>query len=403
VPLFKETHHLRLAARAWSDDSLQEFQMIHYRNFSAKLFIAAYRGENYRLAQLGKNQLFCITFPSGQEEEQKMGRTFIQVVMGPAGSGKSTYCHALQEHAATVRPQQRGRSSTTAPPTVHVANLDPAAEIFLYEPAFDVRDLITVQEVMEELGLGPNGALLYCMEYLLQNLDWLEAELDQFGDDEYLILDCPGQIELYTHVPVQRRLLDTLSGWGYEGRMVSVFCVDAAFLTDADKFLSGSLLSLSAMIALELPHVSVLTKCDLMKEEEVERILSYGSASHIWNLEQHRQSLLMLPGGRDDHGRTDEHQESEEQEQEGLQTKLKRLEKRRLQRHRLTEALSEVLDDWHMVSFVPLNIKSEESLEHVLATVNHCIQYGEDVEVRGGGDYTEIVNDEQQQQEEEVE
>ena len=35
-----------------------------------------------------------------------------------------------------------------------------------------------------------------------------------------------------------------------------------------------------------------------------------------------------------------------------------------------------------MVSFVPLNIKDEDSLEHVLATVDHAIQYGEDVEVK---------------------
>jgi len=44
-----------------------------------------------------------------------------------------------------------------------VGNLDPAAEVFEYDPLFDVRDLISVQDVMEELGLGPNGGLLYCM------------------------------------------------------------------------------------------------------------------------------------------------------------------------------------------------------------------------------------------------
>jgi GTPase SAR1 family protein len=101
---------------------------------------------------------------------------------------------------------------------------------------------------------------LYCVEYMLENSDWLHDELDQFGDDEYLLLDCPGQLELYTHVPIMRRILDSMKEWGYDGTMVSVFCVDAAFLVDASKFLSGSLLSLSAMIALELPHVNVLTK-----------------------------------------------------------------------------------------------------------------------------------------------
>ena len=36
-------------------------------------------------------------------------------------------------------------------------NSDPAAEDFAYPVAFDVRDLITVEDAMEELGLGPNG------------------------------------------------------------------------------------------------------------------------------------------------------------------------------------------------------------------------------------------------------
>lgn len=47
---------------------------------------------------------------------------------------------------------------------------------------------------MDELELGPNGGLVYCMEYLLDNMDWLKDELDKFDDDEYIIFDCPGQV-----------------------------------------------------------------------------------------------------------------------------------------------------------------------------------------------------------------
>lgn len=49
---------------------------------------------------------------------------------------------------------------------------------------------------MEELELGPNGGLVYCMEYLLDNMDWLKDELDKFDEDEYIIFDCPGQVWL---------------------------------------------------------------------------------------------------------------------------------------------------------------------------------------------------------------
>lgn len=319
--------------------------------------------------------------------------------MGPAGSGKSTYCHALQEHCASK--VAGGAPSSTL---VSVANLDPAAEHFDYEPIFDIRDLISVTEVMEELGLGPNGALLYCMEYLLENLDWLHAELEQMGDDDYLLLDCPGQLELYTHVPVQKKILDAVAGWGYQGNMVSVFCIDAAFCTEASKFLSGSLLSLSAMISLELPHVSVLTKCDLLSEAEVDRILNYGSASCVWDVEQERQSLLpsneidseldaaIFVSEPNDNNTGDNTANNNTTTPEQYQ-RLRQLERRRRQRHRLTETIGQLLDDWQMVSFVPLNLRDEDSMDHVFATVNHCIQYGEDQEVRGA-DPSEEFQDE---------
>lgn len=55
-------------------------------------------------------------------------------------------------------------------------------------------DLISLEDAMDELELGPNGGLVYCMEYLLDNMDWLKDELDNFDDDEYIIFDCPGQV-----------------------------------------------------------------------------------------------------------------------------------------------------------------------------------------------------------------
>lgn len=43
----------------------------------------------------------------------------------------------------------------------------------------------------KELRFGPNGGLVYCMEYLAENLDWLEENLDDMEDD-YFLFDCPG-------------------------------------------------------------------------------------------------------------------------------------------------------------------------------------------------------------------
>lgn len=50
--------------------------------------------------------------------------------------------------------------------TLDIINLDPAAEHFDYQPLADIRDLITVDDAMEdeELKFGPNGGLVFCME-----------------------------------------------------------------------------------------------------------------------------------------------------------------------------------------------------------------------------------------------
>ena len=45
-----------------------------------------------------------------------------------------------------------------------MVNLDPAAEDIVYTPSVDLRELISLEDVMEELQLGPNGGLIYCME-----------------------------------------------------------------------------------------------------------------------------------------------------------------------------------------------------------------------------------------------
>ena len=242
----------------------------------------------------------------------------------------------------------------------------------------------------------------------MENLQWLEDHLDSFDDDEYLILDCPGQLELYTHVPIMRQIIDRMRLWGYESSMVGVFCVDATFLTETSKFLSGSLLSLSAMIALELPHVNVLTKCDLMPEQDVERMLSVQSATEMWDIEQYNQSHADMErqaqeraaeqaqnadrnnddgdnGGSDSETMEALRQQQQQQEQQQQQRQQeRRLARRKKKRHRLTEAICSLLDDYTMVAFLPLNLNDEESISHALLTIDHSVQFGEDQEVYTG-------------------
>lgn len=78
------------------------------------------------------------------------------LVTGPAGAGKSTFCSSLMTHLQASRR------------TAHLVNLDPAAapDSFEYAPTIDIKDLVSVEDVMSEFGYGPNGGLVYCFEYV---------------------------------------------------------------------------------------------------------------------------------------------------------------------------------------------------------------------------------------------
>ena len=123
---------------------------------------------------------------------------FGQVIIGPPGSGKSTYCKAMKSFL-----QGMGRK-------VAVVNLDPANDFLPYECEVDISSLVTLADVMEKLKLGPNGGLVYCMEYLEKNSDWLAGNLTENFKDCYVLFDCPGQVELYTHHQSVRNIVQNL-------------------------------------------------------------------------------------------------------------------------------------------------------------------------------------------------
>lgn len=59
--------------------------------------------------------------------------------------------------------------------------MDPANDNIPYEPSFDVRELVSIEEVMEREELGPNGGVLWAMEEAEANFDWLESQLEDCG------------------------------------------------------------------------------------------------------------------------------------------------------------------------------------------------------------------------------
>ncbi|KIY65209.1 cytoplasmic protein [Cylindrobasidium torrendii FP15055 ss-10] len=175
---------------------------------------------------------------------------FGEIVCGSPGSGKSTYCHGKHQlFTALKRP-------------IFIVNLDPANDNIPYPCAIDIADLVSLSHVQQEYGLGPNGGMLFCMEYLEANYDWLEEKLQQLGNDAYVLFDIPGQVELSTNHESLKRIISKLTKTGF--RLAAIHLCDAHYITDASKYVSVVLLSLRAMLHLELPHINVFSKIDLI-------------------------------------------------------------------------------------------------------------------------------------------
>ncbi|XP_069683334.1 GPN-loop GTPase 2 isoform X2 [Periplaneta americana] len=182
------------------------------------------------------------------KSSKNMTNIFGQIIIGPPGSGKTTYCHKMSEFLSSI-----GRK-------VAIVNLDPANDLLVYKADINISNLITLEDVMNSLTLGPNGGLLFCMEFLEKNMDWLLQQVNNYKDC-YFLFDCPGQVELYANHNSVKNITARLLEYGFH--LCSVHLVDSHYCTDPGKFISALMLSLSTMLQIELPHVNVLSKIDL--------------------------------------------------------------------------------------------------------------------------------------------
>uniref|UniRef100_A0A7I4C3J4 GPN-loop GTPase 2 n=1 Tax=Physcomitrium patens TaxID=3218 RepID=A0A7I4C3J4_PHYPA len=254
---------------------------------------------------------------------------FGQIVIGPAGSGKTTYCNGMAQFLHLI-----GRKTA-------VINLDPANDNLPYECAVNIEDLVKLEDVMSQYDLGPNGGLVFCMDYLEKNLDWLQEKLRPLIKDHYLIFDFPGQVELFTlHSNAKNVILEMANKWDY--RLTAVHLVDAHLCSDPGKYVSALLVSLSTMLHLELPHINVLSKIDLIE--------SYGKLAFNLDFYTDVQDLSYLQGYLDSDPRSAKYR-------------------------KLTKELCEVVEDYGLVSFTTLNIQDKESVMDLLRIIDKSNGY----------------------------
>ena len=256
-------------------------------------------------------------------------------------------------------------------------NLDPAAENFEHAPDLDIRDLISVQDVMEELQLGPNGGLVHCFEFLIDNLDFITDSLDSLTEEYLIILDMPGQIELYSHLPLIPTLVRHLTrSGGLDMRMCVAYLLESAFIADRAKFFAGTMAAMSAMIALELPHINVISKMDLvkgqMRRKDVKKFLD--------------PTIDILAD--DPIGRT--RQQDALAQGEGDPTEAehrmdpthKDAVMRGASFRKLNRKVAGVIETFGLVSFLELDVTDEDSVAAILSYIDNAIQWAEAQEPR---------------------
>lgn len=221
-----------------------------------------------------------------------------------------------------------------------VVNLDPANDRTNYPCAVDIRNLVTLEEIMTDDKLGPNGGVLYALEELENNFEWLEKSLKEL-ENEYILFDCPGQVELYTHHNSLRCIFLRLQRLGY--RLVVVHLSDSFCLTQASTYVANLILSLRAMLQLDLPHINVLTKID--------QVASYDKLPFSLEYYTEVQDLSLLV----------DHMESDSK----LGQKFAGLNR----------TITELVESFSLVNYEVLAVENKRSMMHLLRVIDRASGY----------------------------
>ena len=206
-------------------------------------------------------------------------------VVGTAGAGKSSLVTAFQRWARFLEVD------------VLTINLDPGAERVHYDPEFDVRDLVSLSDVMDEYDLGPNGAQILAADLVASQADDVFEEIDGISGD-IMVVDTPGQVELFAFREASSHLVDVIG----QGRACLVFLFDPMLSQTPSGFVSQMLLSSIVHFRLGLPTANFLSKSDLLDPETLEKILDWGENLDILESalyeESANQSLNAAQGGQ---------------------------------------------------------------------------------------------------------
>ncbi|EPQ31786.1 uncharacterized protein PFL1_01118 [Pseudozyma flocculosa PF-1] len=185
------------------------------------------------------------------------------IVIGMAGSGKSTFTSALSSYHETSASSSSSSSSSpssssAAPP--YMVNLDPAVGSLGYEPNVDIRDTVDYRRVMQQYNLGPNGGILTALNLFTTKFDQVLGILEKRANEtDHIVLDTPGQIEIFTWSASGSIVTDALAS---AMPTVVAYIIDTPRTTAPATFMSNMLYACSILYKTKLPFILVFNKTD---------------------------------------------------------------------------------------------------------------------------------------------
>ena len=175
--------------------------------------------------------------------------------IGTAGSGKTTLTSSFKSWLELKSLN------------VITVNLDPGAENLSYVPDVDIRDWISLKEIMESYDLGPNGAQIACADMIAINSEDIKKSINSFQAN-YVLIDTPGQLELFVFRQSGKYIINFLD----KNHSIIAYLIDYLLAKNASGFISQMLLSLNTNFRLKVPQINILSKSDLLNEKEKEII-----------------------------------------------------------------------------------------------------------------------------------
>jgi len=186
------------------------------------------------------------------------------IIIGMAGSGKTTLLQRLNSHlhSMNVENVREGNVDNHLPPCHYIVNLDPAVKSLPFNVNIDIRDTINYKEVMNKYKLGPNGAIVTSLNLFATRFDQLLSFVDKRAPMlKYVLLDTPGQIEVFTWSASGTIITETLAS-SYP--TVIVYVIDTSKCTSPTTFMSNMLYACSILYKTKLPLILAFNKVDIV-------------------------------------------------------------------------------------------------------------------------------------------